>query len=109
MATQPATPLRVLRAEAPPPNWEADYARDGFYVIPDALTDAGRDAVVTEIMEEPRTEDLLARWPAGEEGAPSAMTLRPWDTMCDQPVRSLPPPPSSPPRSPSSRGRPGRG
>jgi hypothetical protein len=76
--------MRVLRTAAPPPGWEDDYARDGFYVIKDALTDEARDAIVREIMEEPRTVDLLARRRAGDAKA-NAMTLRPWDTMCDHP------------------------
>ena len=81
--------MRVLRADEPPPGWEEDYARDGFYAIEDALTDEAQEAVVREIMEEPRTTDLLARYRAGGEGAPSEMTLRPWDTMCDRPGETV--------------------
>jgi hypothetical protein len=81
--------MRVLRADAPPVGWEAQYARDGFYVIPDGLTDGARDAIVCEIHADPRTNDLLERHRAGGEDAPDTMTLRPWDTMCDRPGETV--------------------
>ena len=57
--------MRVLRSDVPPSGWEEDYARDGFYVIEDALTDQARDAIIREILDEPRTVDLLARYRGG--------------------------------------------
>jgi hypothetical protein len=75
--------MDVLRLRAPPQGWLDDYRRDGFYALPDALTARGREALAAEVMNDPRTADMLAQ--LEQPDSRTQMTLRPWDTMCDRP------------------------
>eukprot|EP01052_Picozoa_sp_SAG31_P015920 SAG31_NODE_1037_length_10221_cov_4.564019_5_plen_238_part_00 len=81
--------IRVLREDSPPEGWKSAYARDGFYVIADALTDSARAAITREVMGDPRTADLLQRRALGGTGVQQQMTVRPWDTMCNCPGQTV--------------------
>ena len=77
--------MDVLKLSSPPAGWLEQYHRDGFYVVPGALTELGRAALTQEVMREPRTLEMLARLDEGHPDAAAQMTVRPWDTMCDRP------------------------
>ena len=74
--------MQVLRGTRPPQGWLEQYERDGYFVVEDAMTVEGREALVREVITDPRSAAMLQQVLPEKD---RQMTVRPWDTMCEDP------------------------